>query len=200
MPHSFPRTVSCLALVLGAGVGPAQGTASTPAPRTTAMAQVRAAAAQHPLRVAQALASLQSQAPMLGLHGADAFTADQVYSNAQGQTIVRLAQLYQGHRVWGGSAMAKVSPTGQVALSTPGVLTGISLTGAPALTAAQATQLALAKLLMLQAAWARSRQEDPAPAFTQGSELLARLLKRRPSWGEARALEEAGSRSLALSR
>ena len=139
MPHSFPRTVSCLALMLGASVLPAQVTPSRVTSGTPGKAQ-------QPAQVSVALQHLLSQRARLGLGEADAFTCDRVATTNQGNTIVRLEHTYQGHRVWGSRAMAKVSPQGVAALSIQGLVTGVSVTGVPALTSAQAIQIAVDKL------------------------------------------------------
>ena len=146
MHHQLPRAVSGLALLLGAGVLPAQVAAPRLPAGTLARTQLSAANGQQSFRASLALAHFLERRPALGLGPADAFKVDRSYTNNQGQTIVRLEHTYQGHRVYGSQAMAKVTTAGVLAVNIQGLLTHVSVAGAPALTGDQAIQIAAGKL------------------------------------------------------
>jgi hypothetical protein len=50
-------------------------------------------------------------------------------------------------------------------------------------------QLALARLWLAQAQWERATQQDAGPSLAHGQSLAGRLLKTRPRWGEALAIQ-----------
>lgn len=138
----FSRAVPALVLALAAGAG---AHAARPVPRLdpAALAQIRAL---QPQRVTQAQAHLAALRPQLGLGDRDGFVPRHAFTNTQGQTIVRLEQTYEGHRVWGGQAVAHVLPDGGIRTLTRSVRPGIALAGEPRLRPEQAQALAVARL------------------------------------------------------
>jgi Zn-dependent metalloprotease len=82
----------------------------------------------------------------LGLGEHDAFVARHAFTNNEGEAIVRLEQTHDGHRVWGGQAIAHVLPDGGIRTITKSVRSGITLQGEPQLSGDRALKIALAHL------------------------------------------------------
>jgi Zn-dependent metalloprotease len=101
---------------------------------------------QQPQRILQAQAHFAALRSQLGLGERDAFVARHAFTNPEGQAIVRLEQTHDGHRVWGGQAIAHVSPDGGIHTITKSVRGGIALEGEPSLSGDQALKIALARL------------------------------------------------------
>jgi Zn-dependent metalloprotease len=147
MHRKLPRTVSCLALALGAGVLPAQGTESRLPPGRLTKAKLSLVNAQQPLRVSMAMGQILARKDSFGLGAAETLTFDRAFTNNQGETFIRLDHSYQGHRVWGSRGMAKISAQGALLeTNTGGIMTGVNLAGNPSLTSTQAAQIAVAQL------------------------------------------------------
>lgn len=135
MPHPFLRPVSAMVLALAAG-GPA-ATAATP---------IRTPRPADPAQVGRALTHLRSLQTQLGLDGSADFQVSHAFLSPQGRTIVHFNQLHQGVPVWNGMAIVHVEADGTISQVVNGLLTGIQLTGGPALSAAQASALAVKNL------------------------------------------------------
>jgi Zn-dependent metalloprotease len=82
----------------------------------------------------------------LGLTERDAFVACHAFTNSEGEAIVRLEQTHDGHRVWGGQAIAHVLSDGGIRTITKSVRSGITLQGEPQLSGDRALKIALAHL------------------------------------------------------
>jgi len=132
--------VSALALALVLGSLPLNA-----APRLE-----RAALAQHQAqqgqRVAAAQAHVQSLRTPLGLGHRGAFVSRSAFTNPEGQAVVRLDQTFDGHRVWGGQAIAHVAPDGSIQVQTQRIRTGIEIQGEPKISPDLARKIALAHL------------------------------------------------------
>ena len=163
MLHPLPRTVSALVLTLAAGSGPL-----TAGPVVTSQnlppAQLMALKAQEPARVAQARSHLLTVRDSLGLGPAAGFTVQTTLTNPQGRTVARFSQTHEGHRVWAGEAIAHVEANGTIHPLAQGVKTGITLAGAPRLSADEAKAIALRNLApkgaMTQAPKVEQRSEE----------------------------------------
>jgi len=142
MLHTLPRTVSALVLTLAAGTGPLTANPSVALPPT----QLAMLKAQQPARVALAQSHLLNLRHQAGLGSEAGFKARTSFINPQGRTVARFIQTHQGHRVWGGEAIAHVEAEGAIQPLTQGLKTGISLEGAPRLSADQAKAIALRHL------------------------------------------------------
>ncbi|HJV88701.1 MAG TPA: M4 family metallopeptidase [Holophagaceae bacterium] len=142
MRRPLPGLVSALVLTLA--TGPGSLAAGSPIPLDKPAFAFHKA--QQPFRVAQATQRLTTLRGQMGLTERDGFVARQAFTNAQGQAVVRLEQTYAGQRVWGGQAVARVSPDGTVRTLGQRVHAGIALEGQPRLTAEQAEHIAVANL------------------------------------------------------
>jgi len=142
MRRPLPRPVSALVLALTLGTG---SLVAAPAPLLDRASLSMHRAAQ-PQRVLQAQAHFESLRSQLGLGERDAFVARHAFTNPEGEAIVRLEQTHEGHRVWGGQAIAHVLPEGSIRTVTRSVRKGIALQGEPQLGADRALKIALAHL------------------------------------------------------
>ena len=145
MLHTLPRTVSALVLTLAAGSGPLTAGPAVSSPNLPP-SQLAALKAQEPARVAQAQSHLLTVRDQLGLGPAADFKVRTTLTNPQGRTVARFTQTHEGHRVWAGEAIAHVEASGAAQPQAQGVKTGITLTGAPRLTANEAKAIALRNL------------------------------------------------------
>ena len=87
-----------------------------------------------------ALSFLSSQ--NLGLGPNDSFQEDNLFTNAQGQTVARYSQTYMGYRVFGTAVAVRVGAGGQADLAAQSVLPGIALANAVKLAPEDAIQVA----------------------------------------------------------
>jgi len=124
--------VPALAFVL------AQAAGATVAPRPALSAE--ATLRQQALDAGVALTFLNAQSLGLGLN--DSFQEDNLFTNAQGQTVARFSQTYLGYRVFGTSVVVRVGAAGAADLAATAVLPGITLDNAVKLTPANAIQVA----------------------------------------------------------
>ena len=60
-----------------------------------------------------ALVILALAAPTVAAAGDAGLAAHHAFTNAQGRTVVRYDQTWQGHRVWGGGAILHVESDGR---------------------------------------------------------------------------------------
>jgi Zn-dependent metalloprotease len=102
--------------------------------------------AQQPRRVALAQQHLMDLRPSLGLGDREAFTPVHAFTNAEGEAVIRLNHTYEGYRVLGSQAIAKVPLGGAIQTLTQHVLTAIKVDGQPLLSAETATAIALQNL------------------------------------------------------
>ena len=135
-PHPWPALVLTLASGLPA-------TAQEPLMGGALLGQHQI---QQPQRVAQAVTYLKMMRPQLGLSEREGFVPRHSFTNQQGQAIVTLNHTYDGHRVWGSQAVARVLPEGVIESQTKGLRSGISLEGEPRLRGDEAIKLAVAHL------------------------------------------------------
>ena len=125
MPCTLPRTVSALVLALAAGTGLATPSlAANPAPNTTQLSYLQT---QKQARTVQATSHLRQLRSQLGLDARTDFTPHQTLTNAQGRTVVRFHQTFEGHRVWAGEVITHVEAEGQVKVHTQGLKAGVAL-------------------------------------------------------------------------
>ena len=139
MSRMIPSRVTVLAFCLAAGVAGLAG----PGVRALPPAQRAPQSALRVGREAQATAALQALRPELRLGEADAFRVLGSFTNESGTSIVRLAQMHQGVRVWGGQALAHISAEGEVKTLTRGVQAEVVVPGAPRLSREAAATAAL---------------------------------------------------------
>ena len=144
MPRLIPYRMSALAVVLALGQVPMQA-AQTPHPILPA-ARVAGFRALQAARASQAQAELLALRSRFGLDARSAFPVRHAFTNAQGETLVRMDQTFGGHRVWGGQALARILPEGTVQTVTRSIQPSASVEGGPRLSAAQAIQIALKHL------------------------------------------------------
>jgi Zn-dependent metalloprotease len=97
-------------------------------------------------RQARAESHLLAARPALGLGPRDGFVTRHAFTTGQGKTVLHLDQTWDGHRVWGGRAIAHVRPDGSVQALTGGLQQDVQVTGQPALSPGQAVALALRHL------------------------------------------------------
>ncbi|HJV22320.1 MAG TPA: M4 family metallopeptidase [Holophagaceae bacterium] len=142
MRSTLPRTVSALVLALAAGTGT---TAATPTDsHALQLASVKSLQA---FRAQQAASQLRQLRNGFGLDERSDFQPGRTLVNAQGRTVVRLKQTFDGLRVWGGEAIAHVEADGQVKVLSQGVKPAVALASqSPRLTADQARDLAVKQL------------------------------------------------------
>ncbi|MBK7294766.1 MAG: hypothetical protein IPI84_13565 [Holophagaceae bacterium] len=145
MLHTLPRTVSALVLTLAAGSGPLTAGPAV-SPQNLPPTQLAALKAQEPARVAQAQSHLLLVRDSLGLGPAAGFSVRTTLTNPQGRTVARFTQTHEGRRVWAGEAIAHVEAGGTIQPLAQGVKTGITLAGAPRLSADEAKAIALRNL------------------------------------------------------
>ncbi len=143
MPRPLPHLMSALGLCLALGLSPLA--AAAPAPRLDKVVLAQQQRLQ-PARMLQAQTHVQALRTQLGLSDREAFVPRDAFTNPQGMTIVRLEQTFEGHRVWGGQAIAHVEGQGVVQTLTRSVRPGIALTGTPLITADFAKAIAVAHL------------------------------------------------------
>src|SRR5450631_2833216 len=105
--------------------------------------QVAALRAGQPAQVQRVVESLLGRRTELGLGQQDGFQSRHAFTNAQGEVVAHVSQTFQGHRVWGAGAIARVLPSGQIVTQTTSVRRGVLLQGEPTLTAEQAKAIAL---------------------------------------------------------
>jgi Zn-dependent metalloprotease len=146
MHCTLPRTVSALVLALAAGTGP-----STPCfaatPVTLTPAQIGSIQSQKQARTLKATAHLLQLRGQVGLDARTSFTPHQTLTNAQGRTVVRFHQTFEGRRVWAGEVITHLEADGQVKALTQGLKAGVALAGtAPRLSPEQARDIALRSL------------------------------------------------------
>ena len=139
MHSKLPRPVTALGFVLALGSALQAAQPMTPAARAYHLAQ-------QPKRVALAQETLFSRRGELGLSDQESFTPVHAFTNAEGEAIVRLDHTFQGHRVLGSQAIAKVPLGGAIVTLTDKVLAGVQVGGEPTLSPAAATAIALQRL------------------------------------------------------
>ncbi|NWJ40075.1 MAG: M4 family metallopeptidase [Geothrix sp.] len=139
MPGSFRRPLTALVFTLAVGASLAGAQPMSPSARTYHLAQ-------QPRRAALAQDHLMAQRTSLGLGEREAFTPVHTFTNAEGETVVRLDHTFEGHRVLGSQAIAKVPLGGAVQVHTGKVLSGIQVAGEPTLSERTATAIALRHL------------------------------------------------------
>ncbi|MFZ1615347.1 MAG: M4 family metallopeptidase, partial [Holophaga sp.] len=142
MRRPLPHPVSALVLALALGSG---SLVAAPAPQLD-RATLAVHRAQQPQRIIQAQAHFASLRAQFGLGEGDAFVARHAFTNPEGEAIVRLEQTHDGHRVWGGQAVAHVLPEGGIRTITTSVRTSVALQGEPQLSGDRALRIALAHL------------------------------------------------------
>jgi Zn-dependent metalloprotease len=136
--------MSALALVLALGQVPMH--ASQPVHPILPGAQIAGIRALQPARAARAQAEILALRSQFGLDPRSAFPIHLAFTNAQGETIVRMDQTFDGHRVWGGQVLARVLPEGTVQTVTRCIQPSALVEGGPRLNAAQAIRIALKHL------------------------------------------------------
>ena len=139
MPGSFRRPLTALVFTLAVGASLAAAQPMSPSARAYHLAQ-------QPRRVALAQDHLLAQRTNLGLSEREAFTPVHTFTNAEGETIVRLDHTFEGHRVLGSQAIAKVPLGGAIQTATGKILSGIQVAGEPTLPEHTATAIALRHL------------------------------------------------------
>jgi Zn-dependent metalloprotease len=139
------RAPVALALAAALASGPLGVAAGSPEP-TLPKAELAALRARLPQRAASAQAHLIGARSQLGLDSRAGFHARSSFTNGQGQAIVHLDQTFDGHRVWGGQAIAHVLPDGTIRTLTQGLLPGVAVEGQPALSPERAVAIAVARL------------------------------------------------------
>jgi len=142
---TFERSRRLPTLVFALALGAATAWAGT-SPRFLAPAQIAFHRSQQTLRAGLAQDHLQARRASLGLGSLEGFRTAAVSTNALGEAIVRLDHTFDGHRVLGSQAVARVPLGGAVEASTDAVLKGVALSGQPLLTPATATAIALRHL------------------------------------------------------
>ena len=70
--------------------------------------------ADQPAQVQRALENLLGRRSELGLDAGGGFQVRMAFTNTQGQVVARVSQMFGGHRVWGGEAIARVLPGGDI--------------------------------------------------------------------------------------
>ncbi len=141
MRRTRAAQAALLTVLLAGAAGPLMAQASK-----AANALQAAARALQPQRVAMARDHAMALRAQLGLGGSDAFVTRHVFTNTQGQAIVRLDQVHQGYRVFGGQALIHVLPGGGLRTLTRAVQGGVKVEGEPRLSAEGAVALALRHL------------------------------------------------------
>lgn len=102
--------------------------------------------AQQPQRTLAALDHLQARRAQLGLGDRETFRPGATFTNASGEAIVRLDHLYEGYRVVGSQAIAKVPFCQPVQAVSDQVIPGVKVSKEPALGPEKAIALTLGHL------------------------------------------------------
>ncbi len=139
MHGMFPRPLT--ALVFALALGPVLSAAQPMTP--SALAYHRA---QQPKRVALAQADLLAHRTELGLSAREAFVPAHSFTNAQGEAIVHLDHTFDGYRVLGSQAIAKVPLGGTIQAITGKVLKGVQVDNEPTLAPETAKAIAVRHL------------------------------------------------------
>jgi Zn-dependent metalloprotease len=139
MHGTLPRPLTALVFALALGTAL---TAGQPMPASARAYHV----AQQPRRVTLAQGQLMSLRPGLGLSDREAFVPVHAFTNAEGEAVVRLDHTFDGHRVVGSQAIAKVPLGGAIQALTHHLQGNLKVTGEPTLSAEQATAIALRHL------------------------------------------------------
>jgi Zn-dependent metalloprotease len=139
MYGTLPRPLT--ALVFALALGPVLSAAQTMSPTARAYQM-----AQQPRRVTLAQTSLMTRRAEFGLSERDAFVPAHAFTNAEGEAIVRLDHTFQGYRVLGSQAIAKVPLGGAIETITGKVLPGVQVTREATLSPETATAIALRHL------------------------------------------------------
>ncbi|HXC18207.1 MAG TPA: M4 family metallopeptidase [Holophagaceae bacterium] len=142
IPRPHPGLLPSLVFALAAGAS-LHAIAATP---QLPPARLAALKSQEPANIARGKASLLQLRSQLGLATGSDFLAHDTFVNAQGRTVVHFHQLYEGHRVWAGEAIAHVEADGGIETVTSGVKSDISIKGAPKFSADEAVKAALRNL------------------------------------------------------
>lgn len=146
MHRTLPRPVSALVLALALGLSPAMAAPPISIHPLLPKAQVATFRAQQVTRVARAQSHILALRNEFGLDSRSGFTLHSAFTNAQGEAIVRLDQTFDGYRVWGGQALARVFPEGGVQTLTRSVQPAARVEGSPRLSPTRAIQIALKHL------------------------------------------------------
>jgi len=139
MHGSLPRRLT--ALVFALALGPAL-VAAQPMSASARAYHL----AQQPRRVALAQDNLMARRTELGLSERESFVPAHAFTNAEGEAVVRLDHTFEGHRVLGSQAIAKVPLGGSIRTSTGKVMAGVQVIGAPTLSPETASAIALRHL------------------------------------------------------
>jgi Zn-dependent metalloprotease len=94
------------------------------------------------LRAGQSLAAVRAMGPALGLRAGDSITLRSA-TTMQGRTVLRMEQSYNGHRVWGASALLHQQGSGTPALMQNSLLGNATPAGTPRLSESEAAAIAL---------------------------------------------------------
>jgi len=140
-PHMGPLPGLVLALAAGAPLS-----ALAPAAPQLPPSRLAVLKSQEPAAIARAKASLLQNRSQLGVGNDAGFAPHNAFVNSQGRTVVHFHQLYEGHRVWGGEAIAHVEAGGAIETVTAGIQNGVAIQGAPKLSADDAVKAALRNL------------------------------------------------------
>ncbi|MBK7295051.1 MAG: M4 family metallopeptidase [Holophagaceae bacterium] len=139
MHGTLPRPLTALVFALALGTAL---TAGQPMPASARAYHV----AQQPRRVTLAQGQLMNLRPSLGLSDREAFVPVHAFTNAEGEAVVRLDHTFDGHRVVGSQAIAKVPLGGAIQALTHHLQGNLKVTGEPTLSAEQAAAIALRHL------------------------------------------------------
>jgi len=139
MHGSLPRLLT--ALVFALALGPALVAAQPMSPSARAYHL-----SQQPQRVVLAQDNLMVRRTELGLSEREGFIPVHAFTNSEGVAVVRLDHTFEGHRVLGSQAIAKVPLGGSIRASTSKVMAGVQVEGAPTLSPETASAIALRHL------------------------------------------------------
>jgi Zn-dependent metalloprotease len=137
------QPLAAIALVCTLALGGMGTVFATQASPRLSPQQFAALRAEQPARAQRALESVLSRRAELGVDERGGFAIRTAFTNAQGQLVARLPQTFSGHRVWGGEAIVRVLPSGEIQTQTAAVRGGIALEGQPSVTSGQAMAIAL---------------------------------------------------------
>lgn len=137
MRHALCGALGGLVVGIVAGALPLHASGRLPEP------QLKALKAQEPQRASLALAQARTFAPQLGLQPGESLALRNVFTNAEGRTVVRFNQTYAGYRVYGTHSLGHVEADGQVKVLSTGLRPAAIPDGSPRLTADQAQAIAL---------------------------------------------------------
>lgn len=135
----MPRPLT--ALVLALALGPVLP-AAQPGPSGARAYHL----AQQPRRVVLAQTQLMALRATLGLSDREAFAPAHAFTNSEGEAVVRLDHTFDGYRVVGSQAIAKVPLGGTVRTLTHHLLGEVQVKGEPTLSAERAVAIALRHL------------------------------------------------------